>query len=225
MKTPLIGGVVSLTTIDYPGRLASVIFFQGCPWRCRYCHNSHLFSISAAESLPWEDVLNLIELRKGFVEGVVFSGGEPLFQECLPNAIMDVKRMGFKIGLHTGGSFPDRFAKVLPLIDWVGFDFKYAFDRYRDITGIQDSGIGAKESLKELIASGVDFEARMTVDPPMETAALIDALKEASALGVKKFVLQKCRDKDNNVIEHKIFSDKILLEDLSKYFEDFQIRG
>ncbi|MDR0632355.1 MAG: anaerobic ribonucleoside-triphosphate reductase activating protein [Holosporaceae bacterium] len=225
MESLFVGGIVSLSTIDYPGHLATVIFFQGCPWRCGYCHNRHLQSISPEEALPWDDILNLLKIRQGFVEAAVFSGGEPLMQTCLVEAIRDVKDMGFKIGLHTSGAFPDRFARVLPFVDWVGFDIKHAFERYQDVTCVTNSGVLARESLDLLIASGVDFEVRMTLYEKVDVPAVVGVLKGISALGVKTVALQKCRDKNENIVEHPIFSDKLLLEDISKYFNNFSIRG
>ena len=221
----LVGGIVSLTTVDYPDHLACVVFLQGCPWRCVYCHNSHLQAILPEEALPWEDVLALLKSRQGFVEAVVFSGGEPLLQKSLLPAIKDVRELGFKVGLHTTGAFPDRLAQVVSFLDWVGFDVKHAFDDYHLITGIQGSGKAALESLELLIASNVDFEVRMTLHKDIPTDSVVDALKEVSQLGVRKVVLQKCRDKNENIVEHPLFSDKILLENLSSYFDSFYVRG
>jgi anaerobic ribonucleoside-triphosphate reductase activating protein len=223
-KTLLVGGVVSLTTVDYPGYLSVVIFLQGCMWRCCYCHNQHLQSVSPTESLPWEDILNLLKTREGLVEAVVFSGGEPLQQPALVDAIEDVKKMKFKIGLHTSGAFPEKLAQVLPLIDWVGIDVKYEFERYPEITGVPSSGEAARKSLNLLIASGVEFEARMTVYETMNASSITNVLKEIAALGVKTVALQKYRDEKENVVEHSIFSDKLLLTDISKCFENFYIR-
>lgn len=221
----LVGGVVSLTMVDYPGYLATAIFLQGCPWRCVYCHNQHLQSILPAESLPWEDILNLLKSRKGFVEAVVFSGGEPLMQTALSEAIMDVKNMGFKVGMHTSGSFPERLAKIVPFLDWVGFDVKNAFREYDKIVNVRDQGILAKRSLEILIASNIDFEVRMTLHESIATSSIVEVLKEISEMGVKQVVLQKCRDKNEKVVEHPIFSDRILLEELSKYFDSLSVRG
>lgn len=220
----LIGGVVSLTTVDYPGHLASVVFLQGCPWRCAYCHNQHLQSILPAESLPWEDILHLLKTRKGFIDAVVFSGGEPLMQSALGDAISDVKDLGLKVGLHTAGSFPERFAKIVPFLDWVGFDVKNTFREYDKVVNVSDQGKLAKRSLEILIASNIDFEVRMTLYELISTSSIVEALKEISEMGVKQVVLQKCRDKNEKVVEHPIFSDKILLEELSKYFDSLSVR-
>ena len=222
----LVGGIVSLTTVDYPGHLASVIFLQGCPWRCVYCHNPHLQAMLPAESLPWEDVLALLDTRKEFVEAVVFSGGEPLAQgDNLIPAINDVKALGYKVGLHTSGVYPERLSRILHLLDWVGFDVKHAFKDYAQITNVPGSGDAALESLKMLIASNVDFEVRMTLYEKIPADVIVDTLKDIALMGVKTVALQKCRDANENVVEHPIFSDKLLLENLSKYFDNFYIRG
>lgn len=223
-KLPFIGGIVSLTTIDYPGCLSAVVFLQGCPWRCKYCHNKHLQTILPSESLPWDDVLSLLDDRRGFIEAVVFSGGEPLGQEALVRAVYDVRKMGFKVGLHTSGSYPERLAEVVALFDWVGFDIKESFKNYELITGVSNSGEKARESLKILIASKVPFEARMTVDSIIKVADIVEAFKEVAGMGVKNIALQKCRNEDGNIVEHPIFSDRLLLEDLSKYFDNFFVR-
>lgn len=224
MQSLFVGGVVSISTVDYPDHIASVIFMQGCPWRCNYCHNQHLQSILPSESLPWEDVLYLLRTRIGFIEAVVFSGGEPLMQEALLEAIVDVKKMGFLIGLHTAGSFPQKLSKVISYVDWIGFDIKNSFNEYFLITNIQDSGKDAYESLKIIIASNVDFEVRLTMDQSISVSSAINVLKEVASMGVKTATLQKCRNKDEIIIEHPIFSDKILLEDVSRYFDNFFIR-
>ncbi|MDR0580706.1 MAG: anaerobic ribonucleoside-triphosphate reductase activating protein [Holosporaceae bacterium] len=220
----LVGGVTGLTTLDYPGSLSAVIFFRGCPWRCSYCHNKHLQVASSSESLLWEDVLHLLKTRVGFVEAVVFSGGEPLQQAHLPAAIEDVKRLGFRIGLHTSGAFPERLALVLPLVDWVGFDVKHEFDNYYDVTGVPESGFLAQRSLNMLISSGVRYEVRMTVCESLDSLSIVNVFKGIAAQGVKTVALQKCRDKDENIVEHPIFSDRLLLEDISKRFENFSVR-
>ncbi len=221
----LVGGIVSLTTVDYPDHLSAVVFLQGCPWRCVYCHNPHLQIISQEESLPWEDVLNLLEIRKGFIEAVVFSGGEPLFQEALFPAIVDVKKLGLKVGLHTAGAYPDRFAKVVTFLDWVGFDVKQSFKDYQLITSIPGSGENARESLRILLESNVDYEVRITMHESIQTETAVEMLRELCQMGARNVVLQKCRDKDENVVEHPIFSDKILLENVSKDFDSFYVRG
>ncbi|MCU7809345.1 MAG: anaerobic ribonucleoside-triphosphate reductase activating protein, partial [Candidatus Thiodiazotropha sp. (ex Semelilucina semeliformis)] len=96
-----VGGLVPMTTVDYPGCLSAVIFCQGCPLRCRYCHNSDLLPREAEATIPWREILDFLKRRQGLLDAVVFSGGEPTQQRALPDAIAEVSAMGFKIGLHT----------------------------------------------------------------------------------------------------------------------------
>lgn len=213
-----------MTTVDYPDHISAVIFLQGCPWRCVYCHNPHLQSILPTESLPWEDILELLKERICFIEAVVLSGGEPLAQNALPMAIADLKRMGYLIGLHTAGSVPSMLARVIPLVNWIGFDVKHLFSEYHLITGVKNSGEIARKSLEMVISSNVDFEVRITLHSSLETPLLMDLFRELADMGVKIIALQKCRDKNEFAVEHPIFSDRLVLEDVSKYFDNFYIR-
>ena len=160
-----VGGFVPFTTVDYPGKLAAVVFCQGCPWRCSYCHNPHLQPFCEG-TLDWREILSKLERRRGLLDAVVFSGGEPTAQVALGCAIRSVRTMGFLAGLHTAGMHPDRLASVLGEIDWVGFDMKAPFDdRYDRLTGRDGSADQVCESLRLLVASGVPYQVRTTLDP------------------------------------------------------------
>ena len=102
-----------MSTTDWPGKLAAVIFLQGCPWRCVYCHNDAILDPKAPGIMPWCEVVKFLERRRGLLDGVVFSGGEPLIDAALPDAVKAVRAMGFAIGLHTGGAWPKRLAALL----------------------------------------------------------------------------------------------------------------
>ena len=190
-----IGGLVRFSALDYPGKLAAVIFCQGCPWRCRYCHNPHLIPARRSEEeIAWDEVIGFLRRRQGLLEAVVFSGGEPTAQAALPDAIREVRALGFKIGLHTGGAYPRRLSAVLPLVDWVGFDVKAPFDEYARITGIAGSGAPARQSLDRLLASSVDAEIRTTVHSALLSDAEVLAMThDLAARGVKRHVIQAFR--------------------------------
>ena len=189
-----VGGLTPLSTTDWPGMLAAVVFCQGCPWRCRYCHNPDLIPPRGENESPWEDVLAFLRRRQGLLDGVVFSGGEPTLQPGLADAMREVRALGFKIGLHTGGAYPRRLAAVLPLVDWVGLDVKALFTNYSRITGIADSGTPALSSLDCVLASGVNHEIRTTVHPVLLADAEVVNLAHAlSARGVKRYVIQAFR--------------------------------
>jgi len=225
-----IGGFTPLTTIDFPGRLAAVVFCQGCPWRCRYCQNSHLIPRTADEPFDWGQVLAFLERRQGLLDGVVFSGGEPTLQKALPDAVRSVKAMGYQVGLHTAGPYPKRLEKVLPLVDWVGFDIKSLARDYAAITNAAGSGAKALTSARLVLESGVGCEFRTTVHPALLDGEDLLALARALAdMGVEHYVLQEC------VTEHCLDGDlrgpvatrvldSPLTETIALMFPDFSLR-
>jgi pyruvate formate lyase activating enzyme len=189
-----IGGLAPLTSLDFPGELAAVVFCQGCPWRCPYCHNGPLVAASRESSIAWPDIERLLERRIGLLDAVVFSGGEPTLQRDLPAAVTRAKAAGFKIGLHTAGCYPKRLEPLLPLLDWVGLDIKALPPGYPSITGVPDSGAPAWESLEMLLKFGTKLEVRTTLPPvwtlPDDIAPLMRRLAEA---GVTTYAVQACR--------------------------------
>ena len=190
-----VGGLIPFSTVDYPGRLAAVVFCQGCPWRCAYCHNPHLQPAAPPTAVqPWAAVLDWLASRRGLLDAVVFSGGEPLLQRGLGDAMRQARGLGFGIGLHTAGMYHARFAEVLPLADWVGFDVKAPFNRYQHVTGARDDE-SARCSLTHLLASGIPCEIRCTADESLlspEDARRMAA--QLAALGLRRLVLQAVRD-------------------------------
>lgn len=188
----VVGGMTPFTTIDFPGRLAAVVFCQGCPWRCGYCHNPHLHAPQGGER-SWDDLLGWLETRRGLLDGVVFSGGEPLLQRSLGAALAAVRALGFATGLHTAGIYPERLAAALPMLDWVGFDVKGPFEDYRRITGAP-GGEAALAALRALLKAGTAHEIRCTVDSALLDAdALARMARQLAGLGISRLVLQACR--------------------------------
>ncbi|MDC7123454.1 anaerobic ribonucleoside-triphosphate reductase activating protein [Cellulomonas fimi] len=192
-----IAGLTPLSSCDWPGRLVATAFLQGCPWRCTYCHNSAILDPRAPGVVPWSDVRDLLSRRRGLLDGVVFSGGEPTRQAGLVDAAREVRDAGFLVGLHTGGAYPRRLEALLPHVDWVGFDVKAPRRLYRAITragGPTTSADATFASLALVLASGVDVQVRTTVDPTVLTPADVDELTATLAgLGVRDHVLQEVR--------------------------------
>jgi pyruvate formate lyase activating enzyme len=189
-----IGGLTPLTTIDFPGRLAAVVFCQGCPWRCGYCHNTELLDAAAPTAHTWADVERLLHARRGLLDGVVFSGGEPTLQAALPDALARVRGWGFATGLHTAGMYPERLAALLPLLDWVGLDIKAPPHRYDAITATPGSGARAWAGLDALLAHGGAHECRTTWHAGLFGVDELMALAQAlAARGVRHWALQECR--------------------------------
>lgn len=196
MDRLVIAGLVPFTTVDMPEKNAAVIFCQGCPWRCRYCHNTHLQKPHTCSSISWGTVLEWLEQRIGLLDAVVFSGGEPTYQKGLQKAMKEIKAMGFEIGLHTGGYNPKIVSELIPILDWIGLDIKspqYAYDR---ITGANSSGNNVWESLNIVSHSNLSYEIRTTYHPDLLTESdMIILATELAHANVKNWVLQTFRAK------------------------------
>jgi pyruvate formate lyase activating enzyme len=224
-----IGGLTPFTSIDYPAELAAVVFCQGCPWRCGYCHNHHLLDTGISGAVTWEEVLAFLDRRRGLLDAVVFSGGEPTMQPGLQHAVRETRSMGFLVGLHTAGAFPERLKKLLPHLDWVGMDVKAPFEDYEMITGIPGSGENAEISAEFLIQGGVSCEFRTTLHPMLTNDGGRRLLHLAHALknmGAKRFAIQRLRPMDGNItpgaspfqaVEH-------LLGSVTPLFDSFFVR-
>ena len=227
-----IGGAERFSLVDFPGKVAAVLFLQGCPWRCPFCYNTHLQDISAEESIDEEAFFAFLEKRKGKLDAVVFSGGEPLVQNGLYEAMQKAKSMGYTIGLHTGGFNPQALAKVLPLVDWVGFDIKAPFDEkhYQRAIGSQTPLNNILESLDMLIEKGISFETRTTCDPRLLTVEDIYTIaKQLKAKGIDNYHLQKYRPipsdtESTETMCNSFFADKELVNYLKETFKVFDTR-
>ncbi|MCL2439161.1 MAG: anaerobic ribonucleoside-triphosphate reductase activating protein [Alphaproteobacteria bacterium] len=195
-KAPIIiGGFVPFTTIDYPGQVAAVAFLQGCPWRCAYCSNPHMFELrkqTAQDTENYAAFLDFLRRRARTLDAVVFSGGEALMQPGIVDAIREIRDIAqFKIGLHTNGFYPDILERVLPTVDWVGLDAKAPLQKYDEITGVKNSAAPFVRSLEIMAASGKPFEVRTTAYP--KTLGKEDILELAewlSTRGVKNYAVQ-----------------------------------
>lgn len=231
-KTLRVGGFVPLTTTDMPGMLSAVIFCQGCPWQCRYCHNTHLIPTHPG-TYDWKDIVAFLKKRRGLLDAVVFSGGEPTMQPVLIESVRELHALGFNIGLHTAGQYTERLRKLIPYLSWVGFDLKAPFGSYEKVTQRKSStnDHGIQESLQLLIDANVPLECRTTVHGSLlgEKELLVIA-HDASTRGVKKYVLQRFRAE--GCTDNALVNDGTLMT-LSSYtqrklealFDTFEVRG
>lgn len=227
---PIVGGLQPLTMIDFPRRIACVVFLKGCNLRCQYCHNPELVEKGSGD-ISWDDILAFLDRRRGFLEGVVFSGGEPTFQETLEAAIEDTLALGYTVGLHTNGAFPQRLGGLLERrrLSFVALDIKAPPGNYRDLTGVPiDASV--RESARLLVGSGVDHEFRTTVHPTLVSPEWVlrigDFLK---SLGTTRFVLQKFQE--GKTLDPSLppitgeWLGKSVLTRLRQQFPRFGIRG
>ena len=189
-----VGGLTPLTTIDFPGRLAAVVFLQGCPWRCTYCHNPGLIAADAPAAMSWDQVRACLARRRGLLDGVVFSGGEPTLQADLRDAVREVRELGFQVGLHSAGMYPERLAGLLPALDWIGLDIKAPLPEHDAVTGVAGSGAKARASLAHVLRSGIAYECRTTWHEGLFALDRLLALaQELAGLGVTHWSVQRCR--------------------------------
>ena len=226
---PRVGGFTPYSTIDYPGYFAAVVFFQGCPWRCRYCHNPHLLPTGTPPAIEWDSVMKFLERRQGLLDAVVFSGGEPTLQKDMDEAVCAVKALGFKVGLHTAGIYPERLRKLLPQLDWIGMDVKMPFSDYERLTGVIDSGKKARTSTRWILDSGVDCEFRTTVHSALLSQDALDTLGiELAAMGVQRYVLQEFRRQGCPTSLPETAPDYLhcdTVERMNRQFQRFSVRN
>lgn len=224
-----LGGWQPFSACDWPGRLCAVVFLAGCPWRCGYCHNPHLLTRQAG-SADWPRFLAWLSQRRGLLDGVVFSGGEPLQEPALPQLLQQVRAMGFATGLHTGGSHPPRLAAALPLLDWVGLDIKTLPPHYAALTGVAGSGQRVQHSLSLLQASGVAFECRSSIHPQWHTPRTLQRMAAwLAGRGVRHYHWQLLRPPPGATAHWQAappgWPDAALLADTAARFDAFSLRG
>lgn len=227
-----VGGLVPLTTVEWEGHLAAVVFAQGCPWRCRYCHNTALVPTRSESLIPWAEVLQTLQDRRGFNDAVVFSGGEPTAQATLLPALQDARELGYHTALHTNGCNPTLLGKVLAagLLDYVALDIKAPWERYEEVTRSPGSGKKAQRSANLVLQSGVEHEFRTTYHSellkPEEVRAIAEDLKWR---GATAYFLQYYRDEGSPDMGLKLSASKQLparlLKQLGGMFERFGVRG
>lgn len=173
----IIAGLQKLTLLDYPGKTAATIFTQGCNFRCPFCHNANLLkSVRALSSAPQndpalptiaeDDLMRFLKKRKGILDGVCITGGEPTLQRDLPSFCQRIKQEGFLVKLDTNGSNPDVIADLLnkDLLDHVALDIKNSPELYAKTAGVGSVPTETIETtVRMLITSSIPFELRTTV--------------------------------------------------------------
>ena len=197
-----IGGLQRFTLIDFPGRVAAIVFTEGCNFRCPYCYNRELVVPEHyAEPIPEEEVLRFLESRRGQLEGVVITGGEPTVQEDLADFVRRVKDLGFLVKLDTNGSHPDAIARLLDagLLDYIAMDIKAPLARYREITRSEIDEATIRASVDLLMKGAVAHEFRTTV--VREQLSLDEVVEIARGIfrGARRYALQKFRATDSLV--------------------------
>ncbi len=175
------GGMQPFTLSDFPGRLAAIVFTQGCNFRCPFCHNGTLLDPAgtAADPPTEADILQFLETRRGMLDGLVVTGGEPTIHADLPDFLRRVKAMGFQVKLDTNGSNPAMLARLLheELVDYIAMDLKAPLPKYEQLAGTQVKTLDLEESIVLLSWSGVEHQFRTTWVTPLLNEADLAAVK------------------------------------------------
>ena len=190
-------GYQKLTLLDFPGRVACTVFTGGCNLRCPFCHNARLVRAPLAYESAEEEVLAYLEKRRGILEGVCVTGGEPLLQEDLVQFLAKLKDMGYPVKLDTNGSLPERLADVLAtgLVDYVAMDVKSSPSGLSAAVGREADFAPYLASIRHIRESGIAHEFRTTVVKGIHTPS--DLVEIARIIGDESYYLQRFIDSGN----------------------------
>ena len=228
-----LGGYQKLTLIDYPGKIATTVFTVGCSFRCPFCHNPELVlgkKLNGGKILE-DEFFEFLKKRKGKLEGVCITGGEPTIQKDLIEFIQKIKKLGFKIKLDTNGTRPDVLKKLLDLklLDFVAMDIKNQPRKYNQTTGTKGDIQRIKLSVDLIMNSKLPYEFRTTVVPGLHTQKDFEEIAKWIG-GAKSYYLQEYREQVilDLKLKKKIKGKKIDLEKIEKtigkYFKKMGIR-
>ena len=193
-------GFQKMTMLDYPGKVACTVFTGGCNFRCPFCHNAMLVTDIDENAVFSEDeIISYLNKRKGIIDGVCITGGEPLLQKDIRDFLVKVKATGMPVKLDTNGSYPDKLKELVAegLVDYVAMDIKNSKEKYPLTVGLSGYDIGkVEESVKFLMSDAVDYEFRTTVVREYHTAEDIVEISKWIA-GAKRYFLQGFVDSGN----------------------------
>ncbi|MBP3442997.1 MAG: anaerobic ribonucleoside-triphosphate reductase activating protein [Clostridia bacterium] len=193
-------GFQKMTMLDFPGKVACTVFTGGCNFRCPFCHNALLVTeIDNENTFDEDEIIAYLHKRKGIIDGVCITGGEPLLQKDIAEFLRKVKATGMPVKLDTNGSYPEKLRELVSegLIDYVAMDIKNSKDKYPITVDIDDYDISkVDESIRFLMSDAVDYEFRTTVVKEFHTAEDIVAITEWIK-GAKRYFLQGFVDSGN----------------------------
>lgn len=228
----LINGFQKMTLLDYPGHVACTVFTGGCNLRCPFCHNALLVTeVADLEVIPEEDVFSLLKKRRGILDGVAITGGEPLLQKDIRTFIEKVRELGFKVKLDTNGTFPEKLKELVldGLVDYVAVDVKNCPEKYAGTTGADSVDLNAvEETIAFLLENHVPYEFRTTVVKEFHTTE--DIVKIGRWIyGAERYFLQNFVDSGNLIGEgmHAVSKEELFaMRDAVKPFvKEVNVRG
>lgn len=238
----LLSGYEKLTLLDYPGKLATVVFTIGCSFRCPFCHNPELVDLRLTHGETSEDdFFEFLKKRRRILEGVCITGGEPTIQTDILKFIEKIKALGFLVKLDSNGTRPDVLKKVIEakMVDYIAMDIKNSLEKYKYTVGTVSSAQGGpawsgdieriKLSVALIMQGGLEYEFRTTAVPGMHTKQDFHDIAQWIK-GAKKYYLQEYREGKildpqlkNKTKGRKLDLDEIK-EKIEKWFERVEVR-
>ncbi len=205
----IFGGLQKQSLIDFPGKISCVLFASGCNFTCPYCHNPDLArgQIKPSAVLKEENIYDFLDKRKGFLDGVVISGGEPTLHRNLSTICDTIKKMGYPIKLDTNGSRPELLEQLIRnrSVDYIAMDIKTDPSAYpREILGNENTA-NILESIALIMAAGISYEFRTTCVKPFVDQPVIEKISHAIQ-GARCYALQQF--KNENVLSPEYFRDR-----------------
>lgn len=226
----IINGLMKLTALDFPGRVACTVFSGGCNMRCPFCHNATLVQ-KPEDIIPNDQVLDFLKKRKGLLDGVCFTGGEPLLQPDIADFMEKVKELGYLIKLDTNGTFPEKLMALAEkgLLDYVAMDIKNSPEKYKETAGMPGLNLDNIKKSKDFLLSGtVDYEFRTTVVKEYHT---VESITEAAEFikGAKRYYLQCFKDSGDIICGGLNPHSKATLQQMKQaaltYVDSCELRG
>ena len=194
----IIHALQKMTLLDFPGHVACTVFLGGCDYRCPFCHNADLLDMSAPGVMDSEELLTFLRGRQGLLEGVAFTGGEPLLRKDLPDLMEKIRELGFLIKLDTNGNHPDALKEIVHagLADYIAMDVKNSPDRYAETAGLESCDTEKiDESIRFLLEGSVPYEFRTTVVQQFHDAESFRAIGQWIR-GAARYELQAFVDRE-----------------------------
>ncbi|MBQ1263566.1 MAG: anaerobic ribonucleoside-triphosphate reductase activating protein [Oscillospiraceae bacterium] len=228
-----ISGLLKLTALDFPEKLACTVFTGGCNLRCPFCHNASLV-LGSGEDISEEEFFAFLKKRRGILDGVCITGGEPLLQSGIEDFIKKIKELGFLVKLDTNGAYPSRLSSLIDagVLDYVAMDIKNCPEKYPITCGIdkpfEDFFAPFKESISILLSGKVPYEFRTTVVRELHT--LNDIQKAGETIrGAEKWFLQCFKDSGDLIGDGLSAPDKELLDKMRDaalcFVKNCELRG
>ena len=227
----IIKGLQKTTLLDFPGKVACTVFTAGCNFRCPFCHNASLvISPDLSDTISEDELFAFLKKRRGILDGVCITGGEPLLQRDISDFISKIRELGLAVKLDTNGAYPERLRAIIDsgILDYVAMDIKNSKEKYALTAGADVDTEKISESVSILMSSGIDYEFRTTVVRELHSPEDIKSIG-AWIAGAKKYFLQSFADSGELISEgysaHTPQDMEALLDIAKQYVPTAALRG